>query len=159
MKDDARSAEIPVRENKRGNEGPKVKPEAQPAGTHLHPNSWHSALHDLGVGFWSVGGHRGKSSNLVYTNSTYHMFGNSSTLPLHTWIGHKRKKKQRYSGGGWGSSKPRWFKRLTFNLCWKNEELSGELVCPLVVRLEGVRTLNRHINIETCFILCFVFYL
>lgn len=83
MKDDARSAEIPVRENKRGNEGPKVKPEAQPAGTHLHPNSWHSALHDLGVGFWSVGGQSEKQQfslhqlnlphvwKFIHTSSTY----------------------------------------------------------------------------------------
>lgn len=41
------SAEIPVREDNRGQEGPEVEAEAQPAGAHLHPHSWHAALHGL----------------------------------------------------------------------------------------------------------------
>lgn len=59
------SVEIPVREDERGNEGPEVEPEAQPAGAHLHPNSRHAALHGLGGGVRSEGGHRGKRYNLV----------------------------------------------------------------------------------------------
>lgn len=59
------SVEIPVREDERGNEGPEVEPKAQPAGAHLHPHSWHAALHGLGGGVWSEGGHRGKRYNLV----------------------------------------------------------------------------------------------
>lgn len=54
------SAEIPVREDERGDEGPEKDPEAQPAGAHLHPHSWHTALHGLGGGVWSEGGHEGK---------------------------------------------------------------------------------------------------
>lgn len=53
-----RSAEIPIREDERGDEGPEVEPEAQPAGAHLHPHSWHTALHGLGGGVWSETGHR-----------------------------------------------------------------------------------------------------
>lgn len=56
------SAEIPVRENDGGNKGPEEEAEAQPAGAHLHPHSWHAALHGLGVGAWSEGGHRGKGA-------------------------------------------------------------------------------------------------
>lgn len=50
-------AEIPVREDKRGDEGPEVEPEAQPARAHLHPHSWHRALHGLCGGVWSDGAH------------------------------------------------------------------------------------------------------
>lgn len=56
------SAEIPVREDERGDEGPEKDREAQPAGAHLHPHSWHTALHGLGGGVWSEGGHGGKGT-------------------------------------------------------------------------------------------------
>lgn len=52
------SAEIPIREDERGDEGPEVESKAQPAGAHLYPHSWHTALHGLGGGVWSKVGHR-----------------------------------------------------------------------------------------------------
>lgn len=54
-KDKMCSAEIPVREDKRGDEGPEVEAKTQPAGAHLHPHSRHSALHGLRGGVWSEG--------------------------------------------------------------------------------------------------------
>lgn len=54
VKDTECLAEIPVREDKGGDEGPEVEAEAQPARAHLHPHSWHGALHGPGVGVWLV---------------------------------------------------------------------------------------------------------
>lgn len=62
-------AEIPVREDKRGNEGPEVEQEAQPARAHLHPYGWHDALHGIGGGVWSERAHtRGKLTIHFYLN-------------------------------------------------------------------------------------------
>lgn len=58
LKDKAYSVEIPIGEDERGDEGPEVDSEAQPAGAHLHPHSWHTALHGLGGGLWSEVGER-----------------------------------------------------------------------------------------------------
>lgn len=44
------SAEISIRKNERSDEGPEVESQAQPTGAHLHPHSWHCALHRLGGG-------------------------------------------------------------------------------------------------------------
>lgn len=60
LNDRARSAEIPVGEEERGDECPEEEPEAQPAGAYLHPHSWHTAPHGLGFGVWSDAGHSGK---------------------------------------------------------------------------------------------------
>lgn len=54
----ASSAEVPVREDERGDEGPEVEAEAQPAGAHLHPHGRHVALHLVGFSVWSGGGRR-----------------------------------------------------------------------------------------------------
>lgn len=59
------SAEIPVREDERSDKGPEVESEAQPAGAHLHPHSWHNALHGLSAGVWSDRGGKHKRYNLV----------------------------------------------------------------------------------------------
>lgn len=65
------SVEIPIREDERGGEGPEVEPEAQPAGAHLHPHSWHAALHGLGGGVGSEGGHTSKKYNLNQVKITH----------------------------------------------------------------------------------------
>lgn len=62
LKQRAGSAEIPVREDKRGNKRPEEERETQPAGAHLHPHSWHTALHGMGGGVWSGVGHKQKGT-------------------------------------------------------------------------------------------------
>lgn len=68
-----RSAEIPVGEDERSDEGPEVEPQAQPAGAHLHPHSWHAALHGLCGGVWSGGKTQREKHNLVNSTSAYRM--------------------------------------------------------------------------------------
>lgn len=48
------SVEISVGEDERGDEGPQIQAETQPAGTHLHPQGRHAGLHGLGGGVRSV---------------------------------------------------------------------------------------------------------
>lgn len=48
------SAEIPVREDGGGDEGPEEESQAEPAGGHLYPHSWHAALHGLSARVRSV---------------------------------------------------------------------------------------------------------
>lgn len=62
--DEAGLAEVSVREDERGDQGPEVEAEAQPAGAHLHPHSGHDALHGLGGGVGSVEGDTEKRGSL-----------------------------------------------------------------------------------------------